>query len=158
MFTETDKRRLLSKIEHDSNGCWNWTASKFRDGYGQFKANRKNLKAHRVSYLIFIGDIPEGLCVCHRCDNPACVNPEHLFLATNQENTADRHSKARDAHGERQWKAKLTNAEVSEILSRYTPGINQANTGNAVQLAAEYGISRATLGHLIRRKTWKHIK
>jgi hypothetical protein len=75
-------------------GCWEWVAAKDRDGYGQFKGNG-HVRAHRFSYDEFVGPIPEGLQVLHRCDNPSCVNPEHLWVGTNADNMADKCEKGR---------------------------------------------------------------
>lgn len=151
-MNQMDKERFLSKISKQANGCWNWTVSTFPDGYGQFKSEHKNLRAHRVAYELFNGPIPDNLCVCHTCDNRLCVNPAHLFLADNAENTADRHRKGRDARGEKQHNAILTTEQVMAIRSSFVAGMNQS------QFAREHGVNRATLTHILSGRTWKHIK
>lgn len=83
------------KIPNDKNHCWIWEKSKARKGYGQFYIGKKALRAHRVSYLIFKGNIDTGLLVCHTCDNPSCVNPHHLWLGTNMQNSQDKIKKGR---------------------------------------------------------------
>ena len=97
-------RQELQKIQHaaqllkytvSSGGCWVWDGSFFKDGYGQLKRYGKNLKAHRVFYEHYKGQIPEGLCILHACDNPACVNPDHLRPGTTLENVQDRDAKNR---------------------------------------------------------------
>lgn len=96
-MTSSDLDRFLDKIEiDDKTNCWLWQANRTFDDYGVFWLIDKNVRAHRVSYEYFYGEIPEGQCVLHSCDNPSCVNPEHLFLGTNQDNTDDMIEKGRN--------------------------------------------------------------
>ena len=86
--------RFLNKV-NKTNSCWLWTASKNNSGYGEFNLNKKMVKAHRVSWLLTFGEIPEGMCCLHKCDVRECVNPEHLFLGSNADNMADKKAKGR---------------------------------------------------------------
>ena len=155
MFTTTIRNRFWSKVNRTGD-CWNWIASK-KNGYGQFTINRHPYRAHRIAYLMEVGPIVANLYVCHRCDNRACVNPSHLFLATAKENTRDAISKGRilpkaivGLHGESSGRAKLTNTDVLTI--RYLAGTMSQRT-----LAKQFGIGQTTVGHIIHNRTWTHI-
>jgi hypothetical protein len=131
------------------NECWNWLAGKKYGGYGSFKWKGHNIGAHRMSWILHNGDIPDGMEVLHECDNPACINPRHLRLGTHAENLGDMSKKGRSAHGERSGTAKLTESQVREIRRRYASGnILQKN------LASEYGISRAQVNRIVHRSRW----
>lgn len=98
------KRRVQFEALIDKSGgpdaCWPWLGWKNKDGYGEISLRCFNARAHRVAYRIWNGEVPEGLRVCHRCDNPPCCNPKHLFLGTDADNVADRHAKGRSARGD----------------------------------------------------------
>ncbi len=95
------KERLLTNRKITSSGCWEWTRALYKDGYGITNIRRDVARVHRLSYLLFIGDIPENLCVLHRCDNKKCFNPEHLFLGTYKDNAQDMTRKGR--HGTKKY-------------------------------------------------------
>lgn len=145
--------RLWSRIDRSGGplSCWPWTAGTTR-GYGQLKPGngRNNVLAHRKVMELTGYDV-DGMFVCHRCDNPACCNPSHLFLGTTQENTKDRNEKQRQARGERQGSAKLTAEVVIEIRRRAASGEPQA------WLAQEFGISKSQCTNIVRRRHWRHV-
>lgn len=129
-------------------GCWIFTGTvTTAGGYGQIYAGRTRL-AHRVSYELFCGEIPKGLDVMHRCDVPPCINPDHLFLGTRAVNMADMVAKNRQAKGEQNASARLTEAEVLAI--RASPLINK-------EIAKQTGMSRPAISIIRRNKIWRHI-
>ncbi len=141
----------------DECGCWPWLGG-HSGGYGTYRKDR----AHRVAYRIAFGSTPTGLCVCHHCDNPPCVNPAHLFLGTKGDNNRDRATKGRsqgtfsasDAHpakqrrGERHWRSKLSDSDVRAIRRRYAKGDLQE------AIAADFNINAATVSRVARR-VWR---
>jgi len=157
----------------DPDGCWLWLgAGSGEMGYGMFSMYGKRLKAHRVSYEFHVGQIPEGMLVCHTCDNPKCVRPDHLWLGTNADNMrdmvekgrADRTKKAGDrswsrnhpelvARGERQGRHKLTEVEVVEIRRRAVAGERRSG----VRMAREYGVCQSTINYVISGHHWRHL-
>lgn len=145
------KERFWGKV-NKTNGCWNWLTYKDRDGYGEFQLEKKKSKAHRASWQIHFGKIPEGLCVLHKCDNPPCVNPSHLFLGTPADNNKDRSLKGRSAKGEKMASAKLTENKVLNIRKMYAAGNIKQKT-----LARLFDINFRTISQIINRKLWNHI-
>jgi hypothetical protein len=135
------------------DGCWEWTASRRGGGYGQFRPDAKtNVGAHRFSWEVMRGPIPDGLHVLHSCDNPACVNPKHLFLGTPADNLADMTAKGRRARkgpaGERNAASKLTASQVEEIRSRFV-------RGNRSELAKEFGVTVGHINKVARGYQWR---
>jgi hypothetical protein len=147
----------------DDRGCWEWTGWVDKDGYGRIKVSGRKIRAHRLSWELHFGPIPKtddpmGNFVLHRCDNPTCVNPSHLFLGSHMDNLRDMMSKGRSARGEKGCKAKLTAAQVLEIRSRYgTRERYKHGPVSQYDLAAEYGVTQAAINSVILRKTWRHI-
>jgi hypothetical protein len=150
--TTTLNADLFRKYVSVSPECWEWTGATDRWGYGKFhlKApSRRMILAHRASWIIHFGEIPPGMCVLHRCDNPRCVNPEHLFLGSVADNNRDMVSKGRQAKG--CTLSNLTDSDVLAIRSRYANGETQAS------LAAEFGVASSRISQMCTGKTWKHL-
>lgn len=111
---ENIKEVFLAKV-NKTESCWNWTANKDEHGYGKIRINGSLKSAHRISYELFIGSLGIKMLVCHKCDNPSCVNPEHLFLGTPKMNMIDMVDKGRSMLGEKHWNAKLSNKQILAI-------------------------------------------
>jgi hypothetical protein len=135
------------------NECWEWPLSHHDGGYGRVRHGSIEYRAHRLSYEIHHGPIPDGLCVCHTCDNRLCVNPAHLFLGTDRDNSDDKVAKNRQGRGNRMPHAKLNDEAVRQIRNLFA-------TGNYLQrrLAEIFGVNDATIADVVNRRTWKHIE
>jgi HNH endonuclease len=147
------EQRLMLEVQITED-CWLWTGDRLRNGYGRLSIRCKPFLVHRLAYELFVGPIPKGLFVCHRCDVKNCVRPDHLFAASARENSLDASRKDRMHHpyGELQGGHKLTNDVVSTIRKRYAAG-----EANMRELASEYGVGPQAICNVIHRKTWKHI-
>lgn len=144
------KLNFDKKYVRAENGCWIWTAYRDKDGYGNFGVAQK---AHRYSYKRFKGVIPEGMLVCHTCDESSCVNPDHLFLGTTKDNHKDMCDKERIAKGEGSGASKLSEKDVKKIRKEYVNGHKSMS-----ELGDEFGISATTACNIINFKTWKHVR
>lgn len=137
--------------------CWEWQSNRGIRNYGLFTLSKgKTVRASRFVYELTNGPIPEGMFICHKCDNPPCCNPDHLFLGTPKENTADMIAKGRNLHraarGEKSAKAKLTEKDVRRIREYYNSGqYKQA------ELAKMFHMSFNAIHAIVNRTHWKHI-
>jgi hypothetical protein len=148
------RRRFLKKVRKTAR-CWFWTGavSTKKSGfqYGNFKFGPRYMGTHRAAYLLFIGPIPNGLCVLHRCDNTICVNPDHFFLGTKTDNNTDKVAKNRHPKGESHGAAKLHTSDVRRIREACSRGIPHR------LLAIEFNVCRQTIGDIFNRRRWAHI-
>lgn len=162
-FVKGHNRRVIEKVPlgerfwqkvfvQSPDECWEWQGARQLAGYGRFTLEDGRLGlAHRASYELHYGPIPEGMFVCHTCDNPACVNPAHLWLGTHQDNMDDRTAKHRHRSGDTHPRSKLTADDVENIRA------NRMNlTGQ--EMAALYGVANTTISAVLNRQNWKESK
>lgn len=150
----------MSKVEKHPDGCWLWTAACFGNGYGAFRTPPgEEGRAHRWAYAYFVGPIPEGLHVLHRCDIRRCVNPDHLWVGTDADNQADMTQKGRGRYGERNGIGHLTADDVRAIRHEYQPKVGGRPKGKGLraEIASRYGISEQTIYRIVTRQVWRHV-
>jgi hypothetical protein len=153
------QERFESKfIAEPNSGCWLWTAC-FQPPpslpYGRFQLNKRSgAYAHRVAYELYVGPIPDGLFVLHKCDTPQCVNTNHLFLGTKADNNRDKEQKGRANHaiGERNWNTTLTPTQVKAIKDALAVGASTRG------LAAQYGVHRSSIMDIKRGRSYAYIQ
>lgn len=150
--------RFFAKVDVGGlDDCWLWRGSKTSTGYGRIGLGGRELgtaPAHRVSYLLHVGEIPDGMVVMHKCDNPSCVNPNHLEVGTQADNLSDMRAKGRGKggnglSGEKHPLSKLTASQVVDIRSK------RANGRTIQSLADEYGVVGGTIHFVVSGRTWK---
>ena len=154
-YSSLRDRFLAQVIPVTESGCWLWTGTCSRIGYGMIKDHYKNRTIHRVSYELFVGPIPSGMCVCHRCDVRCCANPGHLFLGTYRENNADMVNKGRarstghaGLRGEAHPLSRLSVNDVAHIRS---------SSESAAFFATRYGTTRENIYAIRKKRTWRHV-
>jgi hypothetical protein len=157
-YSITFRERFWAKVKK-GDGCWLWTASRRSNNYGSLCIGRRgiNVSAHIASWMIHFGPVPEGLLVCHRCDNPPCVRPNHLWLGTHHDNSLDAFIKGRmpgpvPLLGELNPKAKLTTTDVLEIRRLHgDAGISLAALGRM------FKVTKQSIWGIIQKKNWTHV-
>lgn len=154
----TIDQRLWNRVVVDNKGCWNWTGTKDTKGYGSIRFNKKGYWVHRFAWQLTYGEIPVSLMVCHRCDNPSCINPAHLFLGTAKDNSIDmmqknRGGKGRFIRGHLPYNTKFTEEVIREIRSRYS---KEAVT--QTQLAQYYGTSQGHITNIVNGRAWSRVQ
>lgn len=140
----------------DESICWEWKGCKDKNGYGMINHNGKTLKAHRISYEIYYA-VPLGALHClHKCDNPKCINPLHLFSGTNLDNVKDKIRKGRsftgNQKGEKNGASKLLDAQVIKIRELYKTG-----RYTTCDLSKKFNVHRSTISYIVNNKTYKHL-
>ena len=143
------KERIENKVERiPEGGCWVWMGGTTVRGYGQIEHKTKKLYAHRVSYEAFVGEIPQGMYVCHTCDNVSCVNPNHLFLGTQKQNLQDMARKGRSTRGEKNPCAKLTEEQVNQIRTM---------DGTCSFISKLFNVSSSAISAIKRKERWSYV-
>lgn len=152
--THTVESLTARTTPEPNTGCWIYTGGLNGAGYGRVRHERGYVLTHRLMYELVTGSRPVGLEVCHRCDNPPCCNPDHLFAGTHAQNMADSARKNRTRRGEsaKTSRAKLTDADVREIRAKLMQGATRA------QMASTYSLTRATICAIHLRHSWKHLE
>lgn len=154
----TPEEKFFPKVSKpdDPDGCWVWVGHRTHLGYGRLWLgplhNDAVVFVHRWAYEHFVGPIPEGLSVLHRCDNPSCVNPAHLYAGTHADNMRDRLERGHYSNGEEHHASRLTTEQVLAIRRRYS-----GTRGELTAFAHEYGVGVAAIWSVVHRKTWLHL-
>ena len=159
---KTVEQRFMDKVHKHESGCWHWTGHITTSGYGAILVNGKKTKAHRVSYELFVGPIVDvegadyrGTCVIHKCDNPLCVNPDHLLLGSHKTNMEDKAQKCRVVShpriGDQHQNAKLRSSDIPKIRSLRESGFSFN------KIAKQFGVNPVTIFSVIKGATWSHI-
>jgi hypothetical protein len=152
-------KTIAEKLQNytvNNNGCWIWNGGKTDRKYGITTINKERIRVHRLMWSVINGKIPIGMCICHKCDNPSCINPDHLFLGTNQDNVNDREKKGRNkppiVYGENNPRAKLKEADVIEILKLINKNVPLSN------IAKMYNVGATAIFNIKHGIRWTRIQ
>ncbi len=151
---EAAKKRPTIQAEFErrvqqSDGCWEWTGLKDKDGYGLLSYARRNYRANKLALQFDGRPVPAGMYACHTCDNPGCVRPSHLYPGTPQQNADDAYVRDRNQRGERHYAAKLRDNDIKTTRSSFETDED---------IARIYGVSRSNISQIRSRKTWRHVQ
>jgi len=154
MSNKTLKQRFEEKYIIKDKSCWEWIGSLSNNMYGSFWNGDTYVGAHRMSYELYKEDIPKDMCVLHTCDNPRCVNPDHLWIGTREDNNKDRSNKNRNAdmQGEKHPQAKLTEQDIKEIRL-----LNSMKCFMQREIGEIYNITNKHVNNIVKFKIWKHV-
>lgn len=152
VYLEKAKKQFWANVKkgNDLDGCWEWQKGCTDKGYGAFRYFGKQTYAHRMAWIITYGAIPHNMFVLHRCDNRKCVNPNHLFLGTHNDNMKDMASKGRASRHQ----GKLSESQVDEIRTEYKNGIKKRVA--LKKLSCKYGVNPSTVWRAGKKKTWRN--
>lgn len=146
-------KRLMSHVQKVEGGCWIWTGARKSKGYGSMrigpKSRSRTVAVHRLMWAETHGPIPVGFCVLHHCDNPPCINPDHLWLGTNSDNILDKMRKGRTPNGELHWRARLKKEAARDIRSRFRALL--------IELSGKHGVSVETVRGVAAGKGWRSL-
>lgn len=151
-YEEKIKERILRNIEIFPSGCWIWKSFKSKSGYAEITWKGEKKRTNRISFEVFKDKIPTGMYVCHTCDNPLCVNPDHLYIGTHQDNIDDKLKKGRQSKGKEIGRSKLDEEKVNEIRR-----IAEKEEFSHERIGEIFGVSQSCISRIVKRLTWKHI-
>jgi hypothetical protein len=172
-----DRFRRKFVVGDGSDPCWNWVGFVMPNGYGKFSFGREHFLAHRSSWHLLRGPIPDGMCVLHKCDNRRCVNPDHLFVGSEMDNTQDMIAKGRNSTGDRHWSRAKRSAFMRRVIEPGVPKRRGSLHGNAklteedvrairrrvaagetrLAVSRSFSVTNATVCGIVNRRSWKHV-
>jgi hypothetical protein len=150
-FEKDAEARFWLQVKSSSDGCWEFAPNRADPSYRKISVDGRYIYAHRYSWTLHNGEVPEGHDVCHRCDNPKCVRPDHLFIETHRNNMLDAVEKRRIAHGSRVGSSKLVDEDVREMFALRSKG------WTCKQISSHIGISEISVNHILNGRNWKHL-